>query len=96
MMTYPYHKSSYEKYKSGFYLLFTGNIPIRFILKNRRINFLWYILNQNEESLLGKFFKAQCQDPVKTDWVNTVKQDLIELDMNMNFDDIKNLSKAHK
>ena len=39
-------------------------------------------------------FTGQCQDPVKTDWVNTVKQGLIELDINMTFDDIKNLSKA--
>ena len=72
----------------------TGSIPIRFILMSRRLNFLWYILDQKSDSLLSKFFEAQCQDPVKSDWVHTVKQDLNELNIMMNFDDIKKISKA--
>ena len=41
----------------------------------------------------AQFFEAQCQNPVKSDWVNTLKQDLTQLDIKMNFDEIKNTSK---
>ena len=37
----------------------TGNIPVRYILMARRINFLHYILNENEDSLLHNFSQAQ-------------------------------------
>ena len=37
----------------------SGNVPIRFILMARQVNFLHYIMNEEEESLLNRFFKAQ-------------------------------------
>ena len=30
----------------------SGNIPIRFVIKSKRINYLWYILNEDEDSLI--------------------------------------------
>ena len=72
----------------------SGNIPIRFILKARRLNFLWYILNEDEDSLIHSFFKAQCNKPVRGDWVNTVRKDLEDLDIDMDFQSIKSTSKA--
>ena len=71
----------------------TGNIPIRFILQSRRINFLWYILNENDDTLLKKFFNAQNENPVRGDWVSQVKNDLAELGIEQNFDDIRHISK---
>ena len=44
-----------------------GCLPIRFIIKSRRIMFLHYILNQKQDSLIVKFFKAQLENPVG-DW----------------------------
>ena len=67
----------------------SGSIPIRFILMSRRLNFLWYILNENEETLISKFFMAQVNKPVKGDWVSRVKLDLTELDLNQDFKEIK-------
>ena len=67
----------------------SGSIPIRFILMSRRLNFLWYILNENEETLISKFFTAQVNKPVKGDWVSRVKLDLTELDLNHDFKEIK-------
>ena len=69
-----------------------GCIPIRFILKSRRLNFLWYLLNQKEDSLLHKFFEAQLRHPVKNDWASSVKEDLSELDIDMTFDQIRSMS----
>ena len=63
----------------------TGNTPVRYILMARQINFLHYILNENKDSLLQNFFKAQEKSPVKGDWVLRVKKDLEELGLNMTF-----------
>ena len=71
----------------------TGCVPIRFILKSRRLNFLHYILSDKEDSLLSNVFKAQCDHPVRGDWVTTVKNDLEELDIKLNFDQIKSHTK---
>ena len=66
-----------------------GAIPVRFVIMSRRINFLWYLLHDKEGSLLKNFFQAQCEQPIKGDWVSTVKQDLSELGINMSFKDIE-------
>ena len=70
-----------------------GCVPIRFIIKSRRIMFLHYILNQNENSLLFKFFNAQLDNPVKGDWSEQVLLDLSEIDLQLTMLEIKNLSK---
>ena len=67
----------------------TGTILIRFILMSRICNFLWYILSQNEDSLLSRFFQAQCDSPTRGDWVSTVRQDLDNLVIKMGFDQIR-------
>ena len=72
----------------------TGNIPVRYILMARRINFLHYILNENEDSLLHNFFEAQLKSPVKGDWMLRVKKDLEELEINLTFLEIYGISKS--
>ena len=71
----------------------TGCIPIRFILKSRRLNFLHYILNDKEDSLLSNVFKAQCDNPVKGDWITTVKSDMEEFGMKLTFEEIRSQTK---
>ena len=45
----------------------TGQIPVRFHIQVMKLNFLKYILNQKKESLVHRFFKAQCENPTKGD-----------------------------
>ena len=71
----------------------TGTIPIRFILMSRRLNFLWYLLNQDKRSLLSQFFRAQCDSPTRGDWVSSVKKDLEDLELDMDFDQIEACTK---
>ena len=71
----------------------TGNIPIRFILIARRLTFLHYILNEPENSLINEVFTVQCENPVKGDWVLTVKENIDELDLKMTFLQIKATTK---
>ena len=69
-----------------------GVSPIRNIIKSRRINFLQYILKENEESLIQTFLMAQLSDPTRNDWGEAVGEDMEDLDINLSFDEIKCMS----
>jgi len=71
----------------------SGNIPIRFILISRRLNFLHYILNEENDSLLRSFFTAQRESPVKGDWVTMVTEDMKELGIDLTMEEIAGTSK---
>ena len=72
----------------------SGCMPIRFLIKARRIMFLHYLLNRNENELVLKVLNAQKEDPIKNDWFSTVTKDLNEFGLDfMNLDDIKTMKK---
>ena len=71
----------------------SGSLPIRFILISRRLNFLWYMLNQKDDTMLIEFLRAQCEYPVKGDWILTVLDDLKKLDIKDTLDDIREIPK---
>ena len=51
------------------------------------------MVNLKDEAMLHKFFQAQWQYPVKDDWVNQVKEDLKDFDIDMSFSELKLKSK---
>ena len=55
--------------------------------------FLHYILNENSKSLIRQFLQAQILNPAKNDWVHTVRENLEELEIGLEFNDIEILSK---
>ena len=63
------------------YLLYLemGYLPSSCIIKERRLMFLHQILQQLEESLVFRFFKAQIKSPTTHDWDSTV----LELPINI-------------
>ena len=63
----------------------TGCIPLGELIRGRRLRFLYYLLNENEDSLVGKFLDAQIKNPTKKDWVTMGKKDLEYLNINRNF-----------
>ena len=71
----------------------SGNLPIRFILMSRRLNFLHYILNEDEDSLLRRFFTAQLESPVRGDWVRMITEDMKDLGIDMTMEEIAVTSK---
>ena len=71
----------------------TGATPMRFTLIQRRLMFLHYILNEDKNSIIYKCFEAQKKNPCRNDWINTVEEDLANLDIGLSFDDIQTLSK---
>ena len=58
-----------------------GCIPIRYIIKARRLLFLQYILKRNKNETISKVFWAQKENPVKNDWWLQVEQDLKEFQL---------------
>ena len=52
------------------------------------LNFLKYILDQEKDSLISRFFMAQKENPMKGDWVSQVKKLMTDMDFNLTFADI--------
>ena len=61
----------------------TGAIPIRYVIKQRRISYLHHLLTRKEHELIYKVYMAQKRKSVKGDWAVTVKQDLNDINFNI-------------
>ena len=61
--------------KASLYLE-TGCVPIRYILKRKRIMFLHHILTRDSNALINRVFWAQVQNTGKGDWCQVVREDL--------------------
>ena len=71
----------------------TGSLSIGTILKMKRINYLYYLVTLDKSEMLSKFFYAQWENPVPSDWTLEVKKNLIELELPTNLDVLKEFSK---
>ena len=58
-----------------------GCIPFRDIIREKRMGFLHYILNEDEKSMINKFFQCQLKNGTRKDWVTSVFEDLKYLNM---------------
>jgi hypothetical protein len=70
-----------------------GIIPVSFIIKTKRLNFLHYLLTLNKEELLSRFFSAQVNNPGKGDWSLIVEQDLEDFGLDVKFKEVQDFSK---
>ena len=73
-----------------------GCIPIRFIIMKRRLMYLHYLLNLKGEEMLSKVFHLMEENPLKNDWILSVKDDMRELDMDENNLEIIKNKKLYK
>ena len=73
--------------------LAVGHYPARFEIQKMRLLYLKYILEEDDSSLLNKFFKLQLDFPTKGDWASTCMNDMKELDINKSLEEIKLMSK---
>ena len=76
-----------------FLYLETGAMPIRWVVPQRRINFLKHILSRKETELLRKIFEAQKQHPTQGDFVRLVESDLKKLGLSYEQVSSENVSK---
>ena len=71
-----------------------GWVPIKYLIKSRRLMYLKYVLNENEHSMINMFLQAQLARPLRGDFVLLVKEDLCDLKLEYySIEQIKNLSK---
>ena len=72
----------------------TGCKPLRYIIMSRRLMFYHYILNENENSLISRFYHSQAKEPIKGDWSTTVMENLEELEIVLTADQVKMSSQS--
>ena len=70
-----------------------GWLPLRFIIQSRRLNFLKYILNQKETSIVKQVFNEQKLNPLNGDWLKIVEKDLRKLKIYLTHEEITCMSK---
>ena len=72
-----------------------GWLPLRFIIQSRRLNFLKYILDQSEKSLIKQVFNEQSKNPKKNVWVKSVEKDLKKLRIYSSYEEIALMTKSN-
>ena len=71
-----------------------GCVPLSFLIKARRINYLHHLVTRSESEMLSKFFYAQWKYPAKkNEWTMKVREDLKDLSIEENLEKIKKTSK---
>ena len=72
----------------------TGAIPVRYILKSRRINFLQNILKKHDEELVREVLNAQKESPLDGDFCKLVVSDPAQVNLSMTENEMTNSSNA--
>ena len=72
----------------------SGHIPVRVEIKKIRLLFLQYILQENSESRIQKFFLLQLKEPTRGDWASSCLKDLKDLEIKISLEEIKILTKT--
>ena len=76
------------------YYLETSTVPVKYILKGRRLMYLWTILQKSEKELVRKVYNTQKLFPVKNDWVIQIQDDLIQCKIDMSDEEISKMKKS--
>ena len=72
----------------------TGTVPLKFILRGKRVKYLHHILTRDKEALISQVFWAQVSQPAEGDWCTVVQEDLATLGLGeLTFDEISKMSK---
>ena len=71
-----------------------GLVPARYIIMGNMVNFLHYILQQDNESLLLNMLKAQIDHPTKNDWNSEIKSILAQISLDLTYEELKVVKKT--
>ena len=72
----------------------TGTIPIRHIIKSRRLCYLKTILKRDSEELVSEIYNAQKSNPTEGDFCILVENDAKDVNLQMNEADINTTNEA--
>ena len=76
-----------------FLYLELGILPARYVIMKKRLNFLRYILREDMGSMIRQVYEALKTESRNGDFVNLVKKDMDELDIQLSEEDIQNTTK---
>ena len=71
----------------------TSTLPVRFILKGRRIMYYWTILKKSESELVKRVFLALKEFSTKSDWMSQVTEDLKFCEIDLSDEQISAMSR---
>ena len=77
----------------SFMMLELGLIPIRYVLMQKLLQILHYLIKQDKESMLSKAFRVLQADSRKGDFVDLSSRDKTELDIVLTDEEIEAMSK---
>ena len=81
------------KAAKAFRCLELGITPVRFVIMEKRLMFLKYILDEGTETMIYKVYEEQRKTSKKGDFVDLVKSDLNEMEIKFEDKDIQEMSK---
>ena len=58
-----------------------GKMPVKFIIKSRRLMYWWHIVRLEKNELLYKVYMGQKLNPNKDDWICQLEQDKKDLNL---------------
>ena len=70
-----------------------GQVPARYQIQRYKLNFLQYILQQKETSILFTMLEAQKKQPVRGDWFSECIKILQSFDINISLQDINDMTR---
>ena len=85
--------SAHPKIPTEALYLETKSLPIRFIVTSRRLMYFHTILQKNETEMVRKVYEAQKIDPSPGDFIELVRRDCENIQLNMSDTDISKLPK---
>ena len=68
-------------------------LSLKFLIKIRRLMFLWHILHLDKKELLFEFYRAQSMVCHKNDWVEQVIKYKVDIDLQLSDNEIALISK---
>ena len=72
----------------------TGSIPIRYIIKNRRLNYLYTVVAKEKEELVNEIYSAQKASPTEGDFCKLVEADKIEINLQIQDEEISQMNET--
>ena len=68
-------------------------MPIKFIVKTRRLLYYWHILQRKKDELITRFYSAQKYSPSDGDWVYQIEKDKADIKLELSEAEIQSMSK---
>ena len=66
-----------------------GLVPARYQIQRQVLNYLKYILNQPEDSILNKMFQSMKKNPSKGDWASSATALIDKFELQLTLQEIK-------